>query len=423
MTIGNIYSKTQTPKAKFYENFALLNKCYAVSDDKIRGHHLSVIKALPMDPTINEEIERLNADLYEPSSNGGSIIQQSLEFVEQNLPTKKTLTAYKKTYTPEQIDKLILEYKKFVGQAMQLYLFTIDQASSLDSAVIKKQVKKIGSLIRKLEHNIRVFSGSGEKVIPKKGILNSANAIRNALNGYLVEEKGTNFYASVIPSNLQAINIGSLYVDVDLFGNKEKGRQSRTDIGVFDKELAKEIEVTYQIAPIRESSKKTTITTTLDKFLTAVEKLSSENLSIYLYGEENIEEMRRALVRGVQAKSGVNQAIFNDTSVTINQAIQAESSMYSRWLSLLTQLENNNDTDSENTYNYYNSLFNYCLAKLQTTLIGRDNNIILTRTGFSTVKDYMTKLIQEKGIYVHAVSNINIHMPTKPNLVSIKEKM
>ena len=94
--------------------------------------------------------------------------------------------------------------------------------------------------------------------------------------------------------------------------------------------------------------------------------------------------------------------------------------MYSKWLSLLTQLVNNNDTDDENTNNYYNSLFNYCLAKLQTTLIGKDNNIILTRSGFSTVKDYMTKLIQEKGIYVHATSNINIHTPNAVNLVSIK---
>jgi hypothetical protein len=94
--------------------------------------------------------------------------------------------------------------------------------------------------------------------------------------------------------------------------------------------------------------------------------------------------------------------------------------MYSKWLSLLTQLTGNNDTDDDNTNNYYNSLFNYCLAKLQTTLIGQDNNIILTRAGFSTVKDYMTKLIREKGIYAHAISNINIHMPNAANLVSIK---
>ena len=152
-----------------------------------------------------------------------------------------------------------------------------------------------------------------------------------------------------------------------------------------------------------------------------MDKAGEKNLSVYLYGEENIEKMRQALVRGIQAKSGVNQAIFNDTSVTINQAIQAESSMYSKWLSLLTQLANNNDTDDENTNNYYNSIFNYCLAKLQTTLIGKDNNIILTRSGFSTVKDYMTKLIQEKGIYVHATSNVNIHTPNAVNLVSIKQ--
>ena len=85
---------------------------------------------------------------------------------------------------------------------MQLYLFAMQQASSLNSAAIGKQVKKIGSLIKKLEHNIRAFSGSGEKVISKKGILNSANAIRNALNGLLVEEKGVSFYSSIIPTNL-----------------------------------------------------------------------------------------------------------------------------------------------------------------------------------------------------------------------------
>ena len=423
MTIGDIYSKRPLylTNKNFYGDFALLNKCYAVSDDKIRGHHLSVIKSLPMDPTINEEIERLNADLYEPASSGENIIQQALEFVEQSLPTKDTLTAFHKTYTPEQIDNLILEYRAFSEQAMQLYLFTMQQASSLNSAVIEKQVRKIGSLIKKLEHNIRVFSGSGEKLIPKKGILNSANAIRNALNGLLVEEKGVNFYSSIIPTNLQVVNIGSLYVDIDLFGNKTSGHQARTDIGVFDKELAKNIEITYQIAPIGESRKKTTVRTTLDKFLETMDKSGEKNLSVYLYGEENIEKMRQALVRGIQAKSGVNQAIFNDTSVTINQAIQAESSMYSKWLSLLTQLANNNDTDDENTNNYYNSIFNYCLAKLQTTLIGKDNNIILTRSGFSTVKDYMTKLIQEKGIYVHATSNINIHTPNAVNLVSIKQ--
>ena len=65
MTIGDIYSKRPLylTNKNFYGDFALLNKCYAVSDDKIRGHHLSVIKSLPMDPTINEEIERLNACL------------------------------------------------------------------------------------------------------------------------------------------------------------------------------------------------------------------------------------------------------------------------------------------------------------------------------------------------------------------------
>ena len=57
-------------------------------------------------------------------------------------------------------------------------------------------------------------------------------------------------------------------------------------------ELAKNIEITYQIAPIGESKKKTTIRTTLDKFLEAMDKASERNLSIYLYGEENIEKMR-----------------------------------------------------------------------------------------------------------------------------------
>ena len=31
------------------------------------------------------------------------------------------------------------------------------------------------------------------------------------------------------------------------------------------------------------------------------------------------------------------------------------------------------------------------------------------------------ELIQEKGIYVHATSNINIHTPNAVNLVSIKQ--
>jgi hypothetical protein len=56
--------------------------------------------------------------------------------------------------------------------------------------------------------------------------------------------------------------------------------------------LAKNIEITYQIAPIGESRKKTTIRTTLDKFLEAMNKAGEKNLSIYLYGEENIEKMR-----------------------------------------------------------------------------------------------------------------------------------
>lgn len=424
MTIGDIYSKRPLylTNKNFYGDFALLNKCYAVSDDKIRGHHLSFIKALPMDPTINKEIERLNADLYEPAPSGENIIQQALEFVEQSLPTKNTLTAFHKKYTPEQLNNLILEYKAFLAQAMQLYLFTKQQASFLNSAVVRKQTDQIVSLIKDLEDNIQVFSGGKGKVISKKGILNSAKAIRNALNGFLLEEKGVSFYASIIPTNLKVVNMGALYIDMDLFGNKSQGHQSRTDIGVFDKELAKTIEITYQIAPIGEPKEKTTIRTTLDKFLEAMDTAGEKNLSIYLYGEENIEKMRQALIRGVQAKSGVNQPIFNNTHVTINQAIQAEGSMYSKWLSLLTQLVHNNDTDDENTHNYYNSLFNYCLAKLQTTLIGRDNNIILTRTGFSTVKNYMTKLIQEKGIYAHAISNINIHTPNAKNIVFIRQK-
>lgn len=425
MTIGDIYSKRPLylTNKMFYGDFALLNSCSVVSDDKIRGHHLAVIKALPIDPTINEEIERLNADLYESPSSGSNIIQQSLEYVEQSLPTRQTLSAFNKNYSKAQIDNLIAQYQQFSKQAMQLYLFTMDQAQNLNSSAIRKQISAIGTLIRKLEHNIRAFSGSGEKVIPKKGILNSANAIRNALNGYLVEEQGVNFYASIIPENLQVVNMGSLYVDMDLFGKKSVGHQARTDIGVFDKTMAKQIEVTYQIAPIGESTKKTTVRTTLDKFLDTMDKAGEKNLSVYLYGEENIAQMRQALIRGIQAKSGTNQAIFNDAPVTINQAIQAESSLYSRWLSLLTQLVNNNDTDSENSANYYNSLFNYCLAKLQTTLIGRDNNIILTRSGFSTVRDYMQQLILEKGIYIHTINDVNVHMPNAANIVSIREKM
>ena len=187
----------------------------------------------------------------------------------------------------------------------------------------------------------------------------------------------------------------------------------------FNNSLAKNITITYQIAKVGDSKNKTPITTTLDKFLEAMETAGEKNLSIYLYGEENINKMRQALVRGVQAKSGANQAIFNDAPVSINQAIQVESSLYSRWLSLLTQLVHNNDTDGD--MNYYNSLFNYCLAKLQTTLIGRDNNIILTRFGFSTVKNYMQHLIQEQHIYIHAKNKINIHAPNDGNIVTIKQ--
>jgi hypothetical protein len=147
-------------------------------------------------------------------------------------------------------------------------------------------------LIKKLEHNIRVFGGSDERVIPKKGILNSATAVHNALNGFLTEEMGVNFYSSIIPTNLQVVNMGAVYVDIDLFGNKAAGHQGRTDIGVFDKELAKNIEITYQNAPTGVSSKKMIVRTTLDKFLEAVDKADEKNLSIYLYGKENIEKMR-----------------------------------------------------------------------------------------------------------------------------------
>ena len=378
------------------------------SVNEIGNYQIQQIKQnMPIDPQLQKIANNLTKDIVIPFVEENVPIEEALQKIEQALQYQEEGSAARlsQTIDKETITNLMIKYENLKIKLSQVYSLISSASNQISGHILKNNLNRIQEMIQQLEAELNAISTSGNNYSPSiemVGYLKKADWLGRRLKGQYLEVVGTNWVSQHIPNNIKVVNVGRITgPTIDILGGVSGyGKQLRTDIIGFD--ITKNVQISFKL----NSQDKTL---SLIDFLDLVEK-ADNNTQINL-GDDGYAQLREALVIGIQAKAGKNQAIFNPKPVSLEQAIQTEGagSQYANNLILLNKLVTlDNVKWIAKTHKYYDAMFNYCLAKGLTNIIGRENNLVLTRNGIQLMRDYLIEQWEKGQKYVQARTRVHI---------------
>ena len=300
----------------------------------------------------------------------------------------------------QQHDDLIQKLENIINT------FTNQTLNAQQTAALNK-VKQVK---QELETDImRAQNGENFLLTNDKSYMEKLVWVANNLKGRYLEIKGREFLEK-IPSNFEVVDLAQVNGPVlDIFTGNLSGAtgELRTDIGIFDRNIAKNITMKWTVGKIEKQG-------TLADFFDAI-KNSNETISIPNNTTDYINNLNSSIL-GIQAKSGYGEMHFlkrikaSGRKFTLADAIAAGTyaSAALKQLNTLTRIGGGYEARLTRTHSDYNALFNYCLGKYLTMIIGKENQIMLTREGFFTVSQWLQREFDIKHSYMKAGTNVHI---------------
>lgn len=418
MTIGEYVYKTYNPFSE--EQTVFLNSVTVPDNATIAMAQIQAANDLyPSSPELERFVENANIDLhtvFETTMSDSAAVNEVIESIETALgvwsptgPLTGSAGILRTTISDEydetgelQLD--LVKYENLYNNLLTMY----QNLSSISDSFIKEKLAIVEAGMLELEHDIANYKNGTfiPKAHSKGGYINKAIGLGYALKGRYLEVAATTWLAEHIPENIKIVDTGRVYgVTFDLFGQKKSsGKQLKSDILAFDTALTDGITIEYSLNGKKQPS------VTLSKFLEIIESNSgTETISL---DEHNYNELSKAVVFGAQAKSGYNQAIFNKgtATTTVNDIVSKNlAEEFGKALHLIIQAAAD---DKDNIYNkqpMYNAMFNFLLSKHLNYIIGRENNLIVTRSGIWTLADYMDHQWRTAQRLIQAYALVGVH--------------
>lgn len=404
-------------KSSFYDSpvtgrpYSQLNTSWPPSVDEIGNYQISCLTArMAVDPNLQQIANSLSKDMLVPMKDSEIPIEEAIAAIEQALSfqEKGSAAQLSKTISVQDITSLMNQYEILKQNLYKVYDIIQSSGGVIPGSQLQIELNRLENIIMAVSSELaHMDSGlSGYTVSPETvGYLKTAEWLGRRLKGKYLEVVGTEWIENKVPNNIKVVNVGKITgPTIDILGNASGGgKMIRTDIMGFD--ITKEIKITF-------TANKQSKTMSLIDFLNYIEK-QGEVETINL-DADNYEKLQQALIIGVQAKAGKNQAIFNPKGVTLNQAIATEGNVgYANNLNLLISLVQEAKYIAK-THDYYDAMFNYCLAKGLTNIIGKENNLVLTRKGISLMRDYLIDQWKTGKKYVQAKSRVHLDKPDAP---------
>lgn len=415
------YKKDLYSGADFYDKYKFLSNVNFPSNEQIANFQLRQIKQqFPVDGKLQKIVKRMNLDMMVPVvDRDNEVVDKVIQSIENALglwyQSNDPHSAAKihSTISSDVLQGLQVNLSQYEGllQNLQDVYSKLNTSEYNNSDFIRTRLEQINDAIQRLQADISSYKAGTFQPISnpgnnEEGYLAKAVNLGHDLKGKYLEIAATNWFEDKLPSNIRVVDVGNITgLSYDIFGGaKSKGKQLRTDIMGFDKGLAQQIYIEYELNGQK-------VTTTIWEMLERI-KQNSGNDSISL-NSTDYSQIQKALVFGAQAKSGKGQAIFNRTSTTLRGVIQENLPMgYAKALNALTEIASNSESRIINKSKNYDALFNYLLGKQMGYIIGKENNLVVTRKGVQTIYEYMKDQWEQSQRVVRAVDKrVNIKNP------------
>lgn len=416
MTIGDLCILNNKPFTE--EEIDFLHSITPPDNKTIAMEQIRMVDELyPTSPELERFVKNANIDLNQaftfiPSDEVA--VSEVIESIENALgvwsptgPLTGSAGIIRTTMSDDEKNKVAIDLAKYERLYDNLYTMYTNLSNTSDSFIREKLVA-IEQGLAELERDISNFKNGTfvASAHSKGGYVQKAIGLGYALKGRYLEVAATKWMSEHIPENIKIVNTGRVYgVTFDIFGQKKSsGKQLKSDILAFDSALADGIQIEYKL-----NGKKNT--TSLSKFLEIIENNSgTETISI---DEHNYNELTKAVVFGAQAKSGYNQAIFNKGTAAASVNDIADRNIaedFGRALHLIVQAasDKSNRDSVLNKHPAYNAMFNFLLSRYLNYIIGRENNLIVTREGIWTLAKYMEHQWYTAHRFIQAYMLINM---------------
>lgn len=387
------------------------------SREAIAAEQLEMIKSLyPRNAQLEEFIRNANLDMGKQFGadevDDSVVISEVIESIERSLGmwyeggTEGSAGITHTTITKEETESSLIKYRMMLDNLQDLY----NKLGNSTDSFIQEKMQIIEQGITDLTFDLANYQS--EDFTPRGslhgGYIDKAIWLGHALKGRYLEVAATQWMGERVPENIKVVDTGRVYgVTYDILGGvKSAGKQLKSDILAFD--MTKNVEVSYKI------DGKIVGPVSLEKFLSDIEsKSGSHSISI---DNDNYQELSQAIVFGAQAKAGRGQSILNKNTVVtnLNEVMSVKvANDFSKALQLLVQAATTKTNNMLKRSDMYDAMFNMLLAKHLRYIIGKENNLIVTREGIYTLYDYMQKQWQTAKRIVKASLRVDISNPTK----------
>lgn len=294
-------------------------------------------------------------------------------------------------------------------------------------------ISVLGQLKSAIESLSAVIEANGGIKIPSSYIdkldallsqseLNSTNIDEwiskiNQYKGDLVEDIGVSWLSALKIPNVATLNTGSLeYRGSGKFGRKGQLIQDliTLDYTMSGVNSIEDVPIEYRDLEGNQ------VSGTIGSMLQALEKANGQYKHIAL-NDEGYETLLKLSVLNVQAKSGLNQKLWNEglsTSVSIGEFSDADGLALSarHIFELLHSLDQENIPEKDiwvyDTSADYNALANYGLGTVLAKVLHLEengNDYVLTPSGFTSFATRMEQLMNNRNSYVNIKGQVTIN--------------
>lgn len=400
----------------FYDNpvdgfpFSYLNQVVTPTLEQIRGQQrLYANYITPINISGKDVTNELNKILTDTSGITNYNPEEAIKKIEnifENFDEGEIGSLYAKKgeqFTSQQLLNFINKHDNMietVEKSMEYFINHYDQLGTSTATALYK----LAFLLGELKTDITL----AQQFLDENIIMTDASYLKLALDiswrlkGRYLEIEGINFLEENVPNDIKVVDLSQVYGPIiDIFNHTTIGSASaqlRSDIGLFNTGILDNVTIQWRVG-----KEKAPTTGTLREFFDVLENNTPVQQSIFIYDDVSLQTLYKNMV-GVQAKSGKGAIQFlsgggKGYHLTLDNLMQFSKPL--TYLHILVNPEYGYGARFVHYHKTYNALANYVLGKMLTKIIGQENQLMLTRTGFMPVKDWLiTSLDAGKIMYL-----------------------
>lgn len=404
MNIAEYYIGKNLPEeGKFYNKFEELNDQNVPDEPAIIANQKNFWRQSYGQFKHSNLLKDLSNDLNNIGVNYSdywSMIDKNIANIENYVRT----LGGRKIEDPSKIQEFVGQVDSLLDEANQFFL-NLKNMPSLSS---------VKFALDKMNNQIKILQNLADGELPPEGtFIGKLQWIEYVVKGRYLEAAGIDFFQKipkVKEMNLKVLDTANLKGVYDIFGNYKNYQQMKSDIMLLD--IEDSIEITYT-----QGKDNTVYKTTFKNFLDMVNNAKGK-MDIRLT-QKSFNLISEHTIAGVQSKASSSHMI-KLAKVAVDSLSGAEGRALQLMKSLV-QISNKIQGGRGNirsAHKDYENLFNYALAQHLTWVVGKENNIFLTRNGLTDTYNYILENFKYGRYFQVAnltLSNNNAQQVTYPS--------